>query len=187
MQHFELKGKLREVGGKATIKAFRREGLVPCSLYGNGVQNVLFTVDAKELKALTDTPQSFIVDLDIDGKKYTAVLHELQFRPISDDCLHVDFLAVNDQKPITIDVPITISGHSKGVQLGGKFVQNARSLRISALMHNLPDSVNVDISDLDIAQKIKAGDLHYDNLAIVTDKNTVICQVRPTRNATAAK
>ena len=90
MQHFELKGKLREVGGKATIKAFRREGLVPCSLYGNGVQNVLFTVDAKELKALTDTPQSFIVDLDIDGKKYTAVLHELQFHPISDDCLHVD-------------------------------------------------------------------------------------------------
>lgn len=183
MQHFELNGKLREIGGKATIKAFRREGLVPCVLYGNGIENIAFTVDAKELKALLCTPQSFIVDLNIDGKVHTAVLHELQFHPVSDECLHVDFLSVDDKKPITIDVPITVSGHSKGVQLGGKFVQNARTLRISALMNNLPDSVNVDITTLDVAQKIKAGDLHYDNLTIVSEKNTVICQVRPTRNS----
>ena len=90
---------------------------------------------------------------------------------------------MDDKKPITIDVPITVSGHSKGVQLGGKFVQNARTLRISALMNNLPDSVNVDITTLDVAQKIKAGDLHYDNLTIVSEKKTVICQVRPTRNS----
>ena len=183
MQHFELNGKLREIGGKAPIKAFRREGLVPCVLYGNGIENIAFTVDAKELKALLCTPQSFIVDLNLDGKVHTAVLHELQFHPVSDECLHVDFLSVDDKKPITIDVPITVSGHSKGVQLGGKFVQNARTLRISALMNNLPDSVNVDITSLDVAQKIKAGDLHYDNLTIVSEKNTVICQVRPTRNS----
>ena len=108
MQHFELNGKLREIGGKATIKAFRREGLVPCVLYGNGIENIAFTVDAKELKALLCTPQSFIVDLNLDGKVHTAVLHELQFHPVSDECLHVDFLSVDDKKPITIDVPITV-------------------------------------------------------------------------------
>ncbi len=183
MQHFELKGQIREVGGKATIKTYRREGLVPCVLYGNGVDNTLFTVVEKELEVLICSPQSFIVDLNLGEKKYTAVLHELQFHPVSDKCLHVDFFAVNETKPIVIDVPITISGHSKGVQLGGKFVQNARTLRISALMNDLPDNVNVDITDLEIAQKVKAGDLSYDKISIVSDKNTVICQVRPTRNA----
>ncbi len=183
MQHYELKGQIREIGGKATIKAFRREGLVPCIVYGNGVNNVAFTVNAKELDILLSLPQSYIIDINLGDQKYTAVLHELQFHPVSDECLHVDFLAVNETKPIVIDVPITVSGHSKGVQLGGKFVQNARTLRVSALMNDLPDSVNVDITELGIAQKIKAGDLSYDKISIVSEKNTIICQVRPTRNA----
>ncbi len=183
MQHYEIKGQLREIGGKATIKAFRREGLVPCIIYGNGVNNVAFTVNAKELNILLSLPQSYIIDINLGDQKYNAILHELQFHPVSDECLHVDFLAVNETKPIVIDVPITISGHSKGVQLGGKFVKNARTLRVSALMNDLPDSVNVDITELGIAQKIKAGDLSYDKLSIVTEKNTIICQVRPTRNA----
>ena len=184
MKHFALNGQVREASNKAAIKEFRKQGLVPCNIYGAGIENVLFTITEKDLKGLTDTPASYIVDLELsNGKKYFAVLHELQFHPVSDECLHVDFLSVDDKKPITIDVPITVSGHSKGVQLGGKFVQNARTLRISALMNNLPDSVNVDITTLDVAQKIKAGDLHYDNLTIVSEKNTVICQVRPTRNS----
>lgn len=183
MQHYELKGQVREIGGKAAIKAIRREGLVPCIVYGNGVDNVTFTVNAKELNILLSLPQSYIIDINLGDQKYTAVLHELQFHPVSDECLHVDFLAVNETKPIVIDVPITVSGHSKGVQLGGKFVQNARTLRISALMNDLPDSVNVDITELGIAQRIKAGDLSYDKISVVTEKNTIICQVRPTRNA----
>jgi large subunit ribosomal protein L25 len=183
MQHYELKGQVREIGGKAAIKAIRREGLVPCIVYGNGVNNVTFTVNAKELNILLSLPQSYIIDINLGDQKYTAVLHELQFHPVSDECLHVDFLAVNETKPIVIDVPITVSGHSKGVQLGGKFVQNARTLRISALMNDLPDSVNVDITELGIAQRIKAGDLSYDKISVVTEKNTIICQVRPTRNA----
>ena len=183
MQHYELKGQVREIGGKAAIKAIRREGLVPCIVYGNGVNNVTFTVNAKELNILLSLPQSYIIDINLGDQKYTAVLHELQFHPVSDECLHVDFLAVNETRPIVIDVPITVSGHSKGIQLGGKFVQNARTLRISALMNDLPDSVNVDITELGIAQRIKAGDLSYDKISVVTEKNTIICQVRPTRNA----
>lgn len=186
MQHFELKGQIRQVGNKATIKAFRREGLVPCNLYGAGLQNILFTVSAKDLRGLTNTPYSFIVDLNLDGTTYTAILHELQFHPVEDLCLHVDFLAVSEEKPISISVPVKVSGHSKGVQLGGKFTQNSRSIRVSGLMKNLPDDVTVDISDLGLDKKIKAGDLSFPGLQILTDKDAVICSVLATRNSAAA-
>ncbi len=185
MQHFELKGQVREVGNKATIKAFRKQGLVPCNLYGCGVENVLFTVNAKELKALTDTPASYIVDLVLDnGKKYTAVLHELQWHPVSDACLHIDFLAVDDKKPICINIPIEITGHAIGVQQGGKFFQPTRTLRVSALQKNLPDKVSVDISGLGLEKKIKAGDISIKDVTVISDKDTIICGVKTTRNVT---
>lgn len=188
MQHFELNGQVRKVGNKAVIKAFRREGLVPCNLYGAGIENVLFTVNAKDLKKLTDTPKSYIVDLALDnGAKYFAVLHELQFHPVNDACLHVDFLAVDEVKPIAIKVPVLISGHSKGVQKGGKFTQNSKFVRISATMENLPDDITVDISDLDLDKKIKAGDLKYEGISVITDKDAIICSVRATRNSAAAE
>ena len=186
MQHFELKGQIRQVGNKAVIKAFRKEGLVPCNLYGGGMENVLFTVSARDLKGVTDTPKSFIVDLVLDGKTYPAVLHELQFHPVKDNCLHVDFLAVDEKKPIAIDVPIVITGHAIGVQKGGKFVQNARTIRISAQMKNLPDEVTVDISGLDLDKRIKAGDIKIDGVSVISDKDTVICGVKTTRNVAAA-
>ncbi len=186
MQHFELNGQIRQVGNKAVVKAYRKQGVVPCNLYGLGMENILFTVNEKELKALTDTPKSFIVDLTLDnGKRFNAVLHELQFHPVSDRCLHVDFLAVNEEKPIAIKVPIIISGHSIGVQQGGKFTQNSRFIRISALMANLPDDVTVDISSLGLDKKIKAGDLKFDNITVLTDKDTIICGVKSTRNMVA--
>ena len=187
MQHFELKGQTRKVGNKAVIKAFRREGLVPCNLYGLGMENVLFTVSAKELKALTDTPKSYIVDLVLDGAApQTAILHELQWHPVTDTCLHVDFLAVDEKKPIAISVPLVISGHAKGVQQGGKFYQNVRSLRISALMKDLPDEITVDITPLGLDKRIKAADIQLKNVNVVSDKDTIICGVKTTRNVTAA-
>ncbi len=182
MQHFELKGQIRQVGNKAVIKAFRKQGLVPCNLYGAGLQNILFTVDAKELKGVTDTPKAYIVDLVLDGKTYPAVLHELQWHPVKDNCLHVDFLAVDAKKPVAISVPLVISGHAVGVQKGGKFVQNLRALRISALMDKLPDDITIDISKLDIDKKIKAADVKLEGISILTDKDAVICTVRATRN-----
>lgn len=187
MQHFELSGQTRQVGNKATIKAFRKQGLVPCNLYGCGVENTLFTVTEKDLKALTNTPASYIVDLVLDGsKKFTAVLHELQWHPVTDKCLHVDFLAVNDKKPISISVPLEIVGHSIGVQQGGKFYQSSREVRISALMENLPDKITVDISSLALDKRIKAGDLKPENATVLTDKDTIICGVKTTRNTAAA-
>ena len=186
MQHFELKGQIRKVGNKAVVKAYRKEGVVPCNLYGLGMENILFTVNEKELKGLTNTPKSYIVDLVLDnGKTYNAVLHELQFHPVSERCLHVDFLAVNEEKPIAIKVPVIISGHSVGVQQGGKFTQNTRFIRISALMADLPDDVTVDISSLGLDKKIKAGDLKFDKISVISDKDTIICGVKSTRNMVA--
>ena len=182
MKHFELNGAIRQVGNKAVIKAFRKQGLVPCNLYGLGIENILFTVSAKELKALTHTPASYIVDLKLDdGTVRNAVVHELQFHPVTDETLHVDFLAVDDKKPIAIDVPLNLTGHPVGVQAGGKFTQLARKVRICATMENLPDQLDVDITPLGLDKRMTVGELKFDNIQIVSDKNTIICRVKATR------
>ena len=187
MKHFELNGKIREVGNKAVIKAIRRLGLVPCNLYGQGIENVLFTVSERDLMGITNTPASFIIDIKLDnGQTYMAVVHELQFHPVKDNCLHVDFLAVSEDKPIAIKVPIVVSGHPVGVQKGGKFVLVSRALRISALMKDLPDTLNVDVTSLDIEKRIVAGDIKLDNVTVVSPKDTIICTVKATRNMTQA-
>ena len=183
MKHFSLNGQTRKVGNKATIKAFRAQGLVPCNLYGPGIENVLFTVSDRDLKGLLETPYSHIVDLTLDGKdSYTVVLHELQFHPVKDNCLHIDFLAVDEKKPIAIDVPVKFEGHAVGVQKGGKFVPCARKIRISATMENLPDDVTIDITSLDLAGKIKAADVKIEKVSVLTDKDAVLCFVKTTRN-----
>ena len=187
MKHFALNGQSRQVGNKAVIKAFRKQGLVPCNLYGCGVENVLFTVNEKDLKGLLETPYAHIVDLTLDGKtNYTVILHELQFHPVKDNCLHIDFLAVDEKKPIAISVPIKFEGHAIGVQKGGKFVPGARSLRISAKMENLPDDITINISKLGLDKKIKAGDVKLENVSVLTDKDAILCFVKTTRNVDAS-
>ena len=165
MKHIDLKGTIREVGNKAAVKA-----------------NILFTINAKDLKNITHTPNSYIIDLELnDGKKFFAVLHEVQWHPVTDEALHVDFLAVSEEKPVTIDVPVKITGHSEGVKMGGKLLVSSRKLRISAHLHELPDLLEVDTTSLRIGKQIVAGDLHYEGVTIVSPKATIICSVRPTR------
>lgn len=188
MKHFTLNGTIREVGNKAVIKAFRRQGLVPCNLYGKEIEgNILFTVSAKDLKGLLTSPASFIVDLALsDGKTRMAVLHELQFHPVTDECLHIDFLSVSADKPVAIEIPIAISGHAAGVQAGGKFTKHTRKLRVSGLMDNLPDELPVDITSLQLDKRITAGDLAFEGLTILSPKTTIICSVKSTRQMIAA-
>lgn len=186
MKHFVLKGQVREVGNKAVIKEYRKQGLVPCNIYGSGVENILFTVTEKDLKGLTDTPASYIVDLELsNGQKYNAVIHELQYHPVKDNCLHADFLAVNDEKPISIMVPITITGHAAGVRAGGKFYKLVRELKVSALMKDLPDELVINIDKLQIGKRIVAGDLKYENVNVVSPKGTIICTVKSSRQVAA--
>ena len=188
MKHIELKGQIREAGNKAAVKAVRRAGQVPCNIYGLGIENVLFTVDAQDLKTITHTPNSYIIDLELsNGTKMYAVLHEVQYHPVSDEALHVDFLAVNEEKPVTIEVPVKVTGHSEGVKMGGKLLVSSRKLRVSAMMNNLPDLLEVDSTHLMIGKQIVAGDLNYEGVTIVSPKATIICSVRPTRATQQAK
>ena len=188
MKHIELKGQVREAGNKAAVKAVRRAGQVPCNIYGQGIENVLFTVDAQDLKTITHTPNSYIIDLELsNGTKMYAVLHEVQYHPVSDEALHVDFLAVSEEKPVTIEVPVIVTGHSEGVKMGGKLLVSSRKLRVSAMMNNLPDVLEVDSTHLMIGKQIVAGDLNYEGVTIVSPKATIICSVRPTRATQQAK
>ena len=188
MKHIELKGQVREAGNKAAVKAVRRAGQVPCNIYGLGIENVLFTIDAQDLKEITHTPNSYIIDLELNnGSKMYAVLHEVQYHPVSDEALHVDFLAVSEEKPVTIEVPVKVVGHSEGVKMGGKLLVSSRKLRVSAMMNNLPDVLEVDSTNLMIGKQIVAGDLNYEGVTIVSPKATIICSVRPTRATQQAK
>ncbi len=181
MKQISINGNLRTVGNKQTIKQIRRAGNVPCNLYGAGVENILFTISAKELKNLTHTPNSYIVELNLEGEKHLCVLHEAQWHPVTDEALHVDFLAVDPAKPVTIDVPVVVTGHSAGVKLGGKLLVSARKLKVSAMLENLPDTLEVDSTPLGIGKQIVAGDLSYEGVTIVSPRATIICSVRPTR------
>ena len=187
MKHLSLQGTARVSGKKADVKSVRRDEKVPCIVYGNGVENINFSVEAKALKALTDTPYAHIVDLDIDGKKFTAKLQDIQWHPVTDIALHADFLALNEDKPVTVEVPIKIVGNSEGVRQGGKLAVSTRKLRISGLMANLPDELEIDITPLGIGKQIFAKDLSYDNINIVSSKATLVCAVRATRASAAAE
>ena len=186
MKHLTLSGSKRNFGRKADVREVRSEGKVPCVVYGNGVENTAFSVDAKALKALTDTPYCHIVDLDIDGTKFTALLHEVQYHPVKDNALHADFLAVDNKKPVVVEVPVIITGNSVGVRAGGKLQVSRRKLNISGLLENLPDELTVDVTPLAIGKRITAGDLKFDNITIVNPKATIICSCQSTRNAVAA-
>ena len=186
MKHLTLNGSLRTVGKKADVKAVRRNEQVPCVLYGAGVENISFAINAKDLKALTHTPYSHIVDLNVDGKAYVAKLQAIQYHPVTDEARHVDFLALDEKKPVTIEVPVKIFGNSVGVRQGGKLYQAVRKLRVCGLIENLPDELPVDITPLAVGKQISAGDLQYDNIQIVSPKATLVCAIKATRAAATA-
>ena len=187
MKTFQLAGKARELSNKQAVKTLRREAGVPCILYGEGIkENVVFSVDKKELGQIIYTPFSYIIELNIDGKKYLATFHDVQYHPVTDEPLHVDFLAVSKDKPVSIAVPIEITGTSDGVREGGKLQQTTRKLKISAKLKDLPDSIVVDITSLKLGKTIVAGDIKYDNIQILTSKNAIICSVKMTRAAIGA-
>ncbi len=185
MQTIKLNAKKRSDFGKKPSKAVRRDERIPAVLYGQG-EPVNFSLDVKEVKPLIYTPAAYIVELDIEGTKETGVLREVQFHPVREEILHMDFYRVNEAKPVTIDIPVRITGNSEGVKMGGKLMQNKRKLTVSGLMKNLPDELVVDITELAIGKTIFVGDLSYDNLRILTPAGAAVCAVRVTRAAAAA-
>lgn len=185
MKTISVKAVKREAFGKKAAKAVRREGLTPCILCGNG-ETVAFTVDPREIKPLIYTPNSYIVEFDFEGKKELAVLREAQFHPIREEILHLDFYRVAEGKPVSIAIPVRLSGNAEGVKVGGKLALSARKLTVSALAEHLPDEIVVDVTNLGLGKTIFVGDLEIENLKFVTPATTAVCAVRVTRASRGA-
>ncbi len=185
MKSVSLSGSVRQSVGKKDAKAIRNAGNVPCILYGAGHQ-ISFQVSYKELTPLVYTPDVTKVSLQIDGKTFTSIIKEIQFHPVTDKMIHVDFLELVDNKPIFMSVPVTVYGNSLGVKQGGKLVINARKLNIKATPENLPDSIKIDVEKLDIGQGIKVGALSLENVQILDEPNKMVVSVKTTRAAQAA-
>ncbi|MCI2082440.1 MAG: 50S ribosomal protein L25 [Bacteroidales bacterium] len=181
MKQIPLKGQLRKTGRKADVKTVRSEGRVPCNLYGNGMENVAFSVDAKDLRKITDTPDYYIIRLDIEGKEYLSVLQEVQWHSVTDEARHVDFLVVTEDKPVAINVPLKISGHAEGVKEGGRLITGMRELRCYGLIDDLPDLIEVDSTPVKMGKQILVGDLDIPKTQILAPKSQLVCAVRHTR------
>ena len=186
MKSIQINGTARKDFGKKFAKAARREGQVPCVVYGGG-EEVAFTVDAKELKQLIYTPNSYIVEINIDGKVETAVMREVQYHPVREQVLHVDFYRVQEGKPVAVTVPVRLTGNAEGVKVGGKLALSARKLVVKGLVSNIPDEIVVDVTPLKVGQTIFVGDLNVENLVFVTPATTAVCAVRVTRASRAAQ
>ncbi len=186
MQTLSIKGNARVIGNKQSLKQIRRAGEVPCVMYGHNLNNLIFSISEKDLKKITHTPKSFIINMEIEGKEYTCVFHSAQYHPVTDEALHVDFLSVSAEKPVVIDIPIVLTGNSEGVKQGGKLMVSSRKLKVSAPIENLPDELTVDITNLQLGKTIVAGDLSFDGVQIVSPKSTIVCAVKMTRAALGA-
>ena len=186
MKTLAIQAVARAEYGKKATKSVRREGMIPCVLYGAG-ENVAFSIDEKAVKPLIYTPNSYIVEIDIDGKVEKAVLREVQFHPIREQILHIDFYRVQEGKPVAIAIPVRLTGTAEGVKVGGKLALSARKLIVKALAEQLPDEIVVDVTPLKVGQTIFVGDLQFENLQFVTPATTAVCAVRVTRATRAAQ
>ena len=185
MKTISVKAVKRADFGKKAAKAIRREGMVPCVLCGNG-ETETFSVDPREIKPLIYTPNSYIVEFDIEGKKEQAVLREAQFHPVREEILHLDFYRIAEGKPVSIAIPVRLTGNAEGVKVGGKLALSARKLVVSALVENLPDEIVVDVTELGVGKTIFVGDLEFENLKFITPATTAVCAVRVTRASRGA-
>jgi len=182
MKKVSLSGSVRKNVGKKDAKLIRREGLVPAVLYGNKEQTH-FALKEVDIKKLVFTPNVYIVELDIDGKKADGIIKEVQMHPVTDRILHVDFQEVVDGKEVKIEIPVNITGLSVGVKNGGKLRQNFRKLKAVALVDKLPDTIDVDVTNLKIGGKIRVGDIDIEGVSFLNPESAVVVAVQMARGA----
>jgi len=181
MKTVALTGELRSDLGSKYSRAMRNEGKVPCVLYGGG-EHIHFFVYSPDFKALVYTPNTYKVQLTIEGKKYMAILHDMQFHPVNEAILHADFLAVDEKNPITVSIPVTVEGNSPGVRAGGKLIQKIQRLKIKGLIKDIPDSIVINIDGLDLGQSTKVKNVDVPNIQILDNKDNAIVSIKLTRN-----
>jgi len=192
MKEISVSGEKRATTGKKAAKELRKEGLVPCNLYGekkgeNGLpEAVAFAIPAAQLRKVIYSPNVYVVNLTISGEAHKAVIKELQFHPTTDAVLHVDFFEVNETKPITIGIPVKLTGHAQGVRDGGRLSQAVRQLNVTAPYKQIPEILEIDVTELKLGKAIKVAELNFEGLQIATPAQVVVCSVKATRASRSA-
>ncbi len=193
MKSIEINGSFRTETGKKATRELRKSNSVPCVLYGinkdeNGNQVAThFTVTNDGLRNLVYTPHIYVVNLNIDGKVVTAIMKDIQFHPVTDKILHVDFLQIDETNPIVMEVPVKLEGLAEGVKAGGKLALQVRKLKVKALYSAIPERLIVDVTNLGLGKTIKVGELSYEGLQLLNAKEAVVCAVKLTRAARGAQ
>ncbi|MBQ8487061.1 MAG: 50S ribosomal protein L25 [Prevotella sp.] len=192
MKEFSVNGQKRTETGKKASKLLRKEGLVPCNLYGetkgaNGLPEALaFQASFADLRKAIYTPHVYVINLIIDGKEHKAIIKELQFHPTTEALLHADFYEVNETKEITVGIPVKLNGLAQGVRDGGKLNLSIRKIDVTAPYKQIPEVLNIDVTNLQLGKAIKVGALSFEGLKIATSPEVVVCSVKATRASRAA-
>ena len=192
MKEIAINGQKRETTGKKATKLMRKDGVFPCNLYGEekdekGLPKALaFAAPFTELRKVVYTPHVYIVNINIDGKERKAIIKELQFHPTTDAVLHVDFFEVNEQKDITVGIPVKLNGLAQGVRDGGKLNLSIRKIDVTAPYKNIPEILEIDVTNLGLGKAIKVGELKFEGLTLTTPAQVVVCSVKETRASKAA-
>ena len=191
MREINISGKKRTDVGKKATKLLRKEGYVPCNLYGESTEDgkpvaMSIAILAKDLRKAVYTPHVYVVNLDIEGELHTAVMKELQFHPTTDALLHIDFYEINETKPITIGIPVKLNGLAQGVRDGGRLNLTVRKINVTAPYKNIPETLDIDVTALTIGKSIKVGELKFEGLEMATSKEVVVCSIKATRKSNAA-
>ena len=181
MKSFDLKGTSRTEVGKKSTNELRKNNGIPCVLYGIEKEAKAFAVTTDAVRKLVYTPDIHVVNLTIDGVECTAVLKDIQFHPVKDTILHMDFLQIVEDKAIVMEVPTVLTGLAAGVKLGGKLQQAIRKIKVKAVYANIPEKLTVDVTELALGKSIKVGDLSFEGIELVTPAQTVVCSVAATR------
>ena len=193
MKTIEIKGTVRTDLGKKGTRELRKNNGVPCVLYGvkkdeNGNPVAThFSVPTDGLRNLVYTPNIYLVNLDIDGEVVTAIMKDIQFHPVKDNILHVDFLQVEENKPVMMEVPVQLEGLAEGVRAGGKLALQLRKLKVKACYNAIPERLTIDVTPLGLSKTIKVGELSYEGLELMIAKEAVVCAVKLTRDARGAQ
>lgn len=184
MKTFELSGEVRKDFGKKAAKAFRKENFIPCVVYGgHDKENIHFNVKEGDVRGIIYTPEVFLISLTLGNKNLMAILKDVQFHPVKEQILHIDFLHIFEGKPVEIAVPVRLEGLAIGVKNGGKLSLDKRKLRVKATYDKLPEELVINVSKLTIGKSIQVGELNFDDLEMLDAKNSVVCRVALTRAA----
>ncbi|MCB0401133.1 MAG: 50S ribosomal protein L25/general stress protein Ctc [Flavobacteriales bacterium] len=184
MKTVALSGNNRAERGSSNAKTLRKDESIPCVIYG-GKENTHFTVNEVKFGKLVNTPEVFFIDLDVDGKKFKAIIKDVQYHPVTDRPLHVDFLEVSEDKALTVKLPVSLKGNSRGVMNGGKLRTVTRKLTVSGLPSALPENIELDITNLRIGQSIKVGEIEKEGLRFLDADNAVVVAIKRSRVAVA--